>query len=291
MMRLFKKICLGVPLLWCLMSCQCEKASFVPTDSYAQVLEYARNDGRSVLLLLYDRHTSKLSQIENFVWGDELLAAEIQADFLCVSGQIHSEAWRPFCQEKGIYKGQVLLFLSPDGQIVNDLKLENEAGPDESGLSASRKRLARQCRLAQAFAEPDDSLFFSSDNWKDINASMLRIDGLLFHRIVQAKEMLKARYPETYPIVFDYAMACAAVSLVSHEEGQLPYLDPALDKAYYYVVDSMDIDFQGRYRLYGDVNKAFGLGQYEKARRVAQQAFDKGDIQENEFRQLMAKLE
>ena len=282
-----------IPYLWLMLvaltACQPRELHFRRAANPAQAWALAARQDRPVLLYGYSEGCVNRQVLEREVFTDAAVVEACHEAFTLVSADLADDGWREFALEKDLGRGPALLWLTTDGCLINGLDVTGGIGLNALGELGCRKAVLRQCRLAEAFAEPDDSLYFSPARWADCSADVLRLDGGLFRRMVLAKDFLKRHYPGDYVVTFDYAMSCAAVSLVDHGSGR-PTVDSVLAHTYYYVVDSLPIDWPGRYRLYADINIALGLDDMENARRVAQQAFDRGDIRELEYRQLMSYI-
>ena len=91
-------------------------------------------------------------------------------------------------------------------------------------------------------------------------------------------------------MMIDYTMAAASIRLMIYEKDKPARVNEVRAKAYYSAIDRYELPLEARYRLYADVNIAYGLGDISKARQIAYQAFKDGVIQESEYLQFNAKL-
>ena len=237
-------------------------------------------------------------RLESDVFTDPDIAAFTADHIDGFRGDTLQGDWRSFLADYGIASLPVMMLFSPDGQLLLDISHLGFIGRDENGELLCRKGVLRPMKLAVKMLAEDDSVFFSQPNWHEVELANIRLDSKLFERLVSHRVQLEALYGNDYHIAVDYALAQAAVNLVTSRDTVAECL-PHRREAFYRAIDLMTaagfpVD-EGyccteRYRFYGDINIALGLGDLTTARRRTEEALAARLISPQEYHQLLAQI-
>lgn len=293
-MKQIVKLSLIFSFLCCLSACQ-EKGIAFRQWSAAQAMKEAAEKQQAIFLFVYQDDRDPYAKVFfDEIFQDEQIAGFFEQHFVNVALKVDKDGqaknWPDLAKQYGVYQYPTLLLLDAQANLITDISQLGHLGYDASGNLPCRSQLLRIARLAHRFVKYEDDSFFTADNWSDIDQVNMRLDSRLFHRVASSGEYLRQLYGNEWDMMMDYTMAAASVRLMIYEEGKPARVNEFRANAYYSALDTYDLPLEARYRLYADVNIAYGLGDVLKARQIAYQAFKEGVIQEAEYLQFSAKL-
>lgn len=296
-MKMYFRLLLILCFLCCLPACQDKDFTFHEWNADL-AMKKAQEKQQAVFLFVYqDEDDPYVKVFFDEIFQDEQIATFFEQHFVNVSLKVdasgksdRADQWNGLLETYGVRQYPSLLLLTPQATLITDISGLGNLGYDASGHLPCRSPLLRYARLAHRFLTLDDSSFFTPDNWSDIDQINMRLDSDMFHRVASNGEYLRNAYGKEWDMMIDYTMAAASIRLMIYEKDKPARVNEVRAKAYYSAIDRYELPLEARYRLYADVNIAYGLGDISKARQIAYQAFKDGVIQESEYLQFNAKL-
>lgn len=282
--------------LLALVSCQKQAPVAVQFHAYSadEAAQVAAEQDKLIFLFIYQDENDIYSKVFfEQIFRDSIIANYFNEHFVNVALDVDGkQVWPDLWENYGVYHYPVLLLLTPQGKVMTEISELGALGYDAQGQLPCRTPLMRVAALGESSWRwrDNDSLFFSKENWNRLNQINLRLDAELFHRVAANGTLLRERYGKDWDVMIDFNMAAAALRLMIYEEGKAPRCNDFRLRAFDAALVNYHLPLEDRYRLYADVNVAYGLGDVIKARQVAYQAYKNGVIQENEYLQLYDKL-
>ncbi len=282
-------------LIFCLLSfVSCQKKTEVDFRNMtaSQAMKEASSANRAIFLFIYQDDKNPYSKVFlNEIFKDEAIANFFNGHFVNVSLKAGKEGdWPDLAGEYGVYQYPTLLLLTPEAALITDIAELGTLGYDADGNLPCRPQMLRIAKLADRYLQYSDSAFFAADNWAELNQVNMRPGSLLFDRVARNGDFVQSLHGNQWDMMMDFTMAAASLRLMIYENGKAPRTNDFRVNAYYQALETYPFPLKERYRLYADVNIAYGLGDITKARQLAYQAFKNGVIQEFEYLQLYAKL-
>ena len=276
-----------------LLSCESNKPTLkFQTIGMASAKAQAQSEGKAIFLFVYqDEANPYVKVFQEQIFKDQAIADYFNAHFVNVSLDAKAQQnWCNLAENYGVYQSPTLLLLTPQAEVIAEISELGALGYDAEGNLPCRSQMLRIARVAAAYGQSSDSAFFSKENWQDLNQINMRLDSKLFARVASNKNYLRSLYGNEWDMMMDFNMASASLRLMIYEKDKAARCNDFRVKAYYAALEAYDFPLKERYRLYADVNIAYGLGDIVKARQVAYQAYKDGVIQEMEYLQLYDKL-
>ncbi len=270
-----------------------------------QALQSAQAQDKVIFLFVYQDPTNPyVKAFTRDIFNDEAVATYFNRHFVNVSLQVDAplragsegvkplaaKGWPDLWQRYGVYQYPTLLLLTPQGDVITDIVDLGNLGRDEKGELTCRTQLLRIASLAHRFQHQNDSVFFDEKGWAQLNQVPMRLDSKLFERVASRRDFLRSRYGHDWDVMIDYTMASASVRLMIHEKNRPSRCNDFRVKAYYQALEKYNFPLNERYRLYADVNIAYGKNDLLKARELAYHAYKHGIIQEMEYFRLSEQL-
>lgn len=272
---------------------------FHKVGSFDEMLAVSAGDSARPVLLYVTTGSGRVDSVfAHEVFTDTALARFADEKLICARADVNEPGWEGFTEQYGLASLPSILLFAPDGELLMDIAHIGFLGRDEDGDLPCRKAMLRAMSLSCDCLNADDSTLFSAYNWKQIGMVTIRLDSRLFRRMINNKERLEKLYGNDFYLQTDYAMSSAAVNLVVERKGGNVCV-PHRREAFYKAIDMLaeagfpavgDYYCTERYRFYGDINIATGLGRRGEAFRIIDEAFAKGVATETECNQLRYQL-
>jgi len=297
-----KRLYLFAALLLSLSVVSCHRQNgmdFKTVHGLDEMLTVAKEDSLRPVLLYVTTGSGKVDSVfVNEVFNDTTLVRFADEKLVCVRADVNETGCSGLAERYGLVSLPAIVLLSPDGEPLLDIVHLGFLGRDDGGDLPCRKPMLRAMNLAVDCLNADDDALFSDYNWKQLQMVTVRLDSKLFKRMIENKDLLIERYGNDFYFLVDYAMSSSAVNLVVEtDDGSMCV--PHRREAFYQAIDMLsaagfpttgEYYCTERYRFYGDVNIAIGLGQRQEALEIVEAAFSKGVATQTECNQLRYQL-
>lgn len=293
LMKALRTILCLTALCCLLLSCRQQPAAIVfeQSDDFEQLKALAAERQQPLMMFVWKSDNRMTRVVRDQVLADPDIARYLNSHFVNVSAQVRQPQWRWLEHRYGLYAYPHLLVLDSSGRLLGEFSSLGQLGYDEQGDLPCRRPLLRQAGLYSRFQSENDSVFFGVENWQVMDGCYIRLDSELFRRIARNKDLLRDRYGTAYDVLMDYNFSSTAVSLFLPGYDRSPRRNEYRIRTYYEALDSLEIDREGRYRFYADVNLAVVEERYKDVLTLAREARDKGYIQDIEYEDLAARFQ
>lgn len=252
----------------------------------------AQFENKAIFVFYYENEDDPYVKVFNEqIFKDKEIASFFNNHFVNVSlDEKNRKHWPDVTTKYGVYQSPTLLLLTPQAEVIAEISELGPLGYDAQGDLPCRPQMLRIAKIADAFCQAQDSSFFTPEQWKQLNQMYMRLDSKLFESVVDQKDYLRSQYGSEWDMMVDYTMAAASLRLMIYEKNKPARTNDYRVNTYYQVLEEYELPHNARYRLYADVNIAYGMSDLIKARQIAYQAYKDGVITEMEYLQLCDKL-